>query len=114
MNESKSLYVNGELVCEEVGEANSLLRKVLGRMFTLSMPEEYALVFDFEELRPIPIHMVFVLYSLGVVWVEDGEVVNTKELAPWFGYHDGFGDMVIEVHPDKLDQIEAGDKIEIK
>lgn len=113
MDETESIYVNGELLCEDAEEATNIVQKAIGRMFTLSMPDELGLVFPFEDSDMVAIHMMFVFYELGAIWVDDGEVVEARKLRPWIGRHKEKSDTVIEAHPDKIDQVEAGDKIEI-
>lgn len=111
MSESNSLYVNDEVLCETVELADSFFKKATGRMFTPSMPKDLGLIFSFDDDSPVGVHMFFVFYHLGVIWVEDGEVVDTRKLPPWIGYHKTEADAVIEVHPDKIDQVSVGDEI---
>lgn len=114
MSDDKSIYVNEDLLCEDVKEATTLFQKALGRMFTTSIPEELGLVFPFDDSEPVAIHMLFVFYSLGAIWVDDNEVVAVRKLPPFIGRHSTTADTVIEVHPSKIDEVDVDDKIEIK
>lgn len=60
------------------------------------------------------IHMLFVFFDLGVIWVNDaGEVVDTVLAKPWrLSYVPAApARYVIEGHPDLLAQVKPGDHI---
>ncbi|NKQ35824.1 MAG: hypothetical protein HF973_09440 [Chloroflexi bacterium] len=60
------------------------------------------------------IHMFFVFFDLGVIWVNDaGEVVGTALAKPWRPSYvpPGPARYVIEGHPAVLDKVQAGDHI---
>jgi uncharacterized membrane protein (UPF0127 family) len=60
------------------------------------------------------IHMLFVFFDLGVVWVNDaGEVVDSVVAKPWrLSYTPKApARYVIEFHPSLLSQVKAGDHI---
>ena len=61
------------------------------------------------------IHMLFVSFDLGVIWVNDaGEVVDTVVAKPWkLSYvPQAPCRYVIEGHPKRLQGVEVGDHIE--
>ena len=61
------------------------------------------------------IHMLFVFFELGVIWVNDaGEVVDKVLAKPWrLSYTpQAPARYVIELHPSLLDEVKIGDYIE--
>lgn len=111
---TKSIYVEGDVLCENAEIADIFLEKSVGRMFTRNMPKDLGLVFKFDRVKPVSIHMGFVFYPLGVIWAENGEVVEVRKLQPWTGWNKERADMVIEVHPNKLEFVSVGDSIQVK
>jgi uncharacterized membrane protein (UPF0127 family) len=60
------------------------------------------------------IHMLFVFFDLGVLWVNDaGEIVDKTVARPWrLSYvPQAPARYVIEAHPDIVAQVSVGDKI---
>lgn len=110
---TKNYKTTRTVLCENIEVANNLFSQARGRMFTRSMPYELGLVFPLGEAQPVPVHMLFVPYSLGVIWVKDDIVVRTEILKPFTGYARQEADMLIEVHPNKMDSVRVGDTIEI-
>lgn len=111
---TKSIYIEEDVLCENAEIADTFLKKSVGRMFTSNMPENFGLVFKFDRVKLVSIHMGFVFYPLGVIWVKNGEVVEVRKLQPWTGWNKERADMVIEVHPDKLGSVSVGDSIQVK
>ncbi len=61
------------------------------------------------------IHMLFVFFDLGVIWVNDsGEIVDKVLAKPWrLSYvPQAPARYVIEGHPSLLEQVEVGDQIQ--
>lgn len=120
---TESIYISdpyGNSVClaNSVEYADTFISRLQGRMFTRSMPKDYALVFPYDtssEYLSDDFHvwMLFVPYDLGVVWVKDGVVTKTSILSAWIGSGSADADMIIEVHPDHLDQVSVGDHVTI-
>lgn len=90
--------------------------KFKGFMFRQSIAAEEALVFVYRRDNRIntSIHMFFVQFPLGVVWVnKQGVVVDLVEAQPWrpsYAPKDP-ASYVIELHPDKLKHIQVGDQL---
>lgn len=115
----------------EVETADSLVEQTRGLMFRDSLPHDYALVFRFEPgpvervLAALPapldrlaerarsrnVHMLFVSVPLDVVWVDGGEVVQVKTLAPWRGTGGAPADAVVELPAGAADGVEPGDRV---
>ncbi|MBE2199239.1 MAG: DUF192 domain-containing protein [Anaerolinea sp.] len=63
------------------------------------------------------IHMLFVFFDLGVIWVNDaGQVVDKTLAQPWrLSYApQAPARYVIEGHPDLLAQVQVGDVVEFE
>jgi uncharacterized membrane protein (UPF0127 family) len=61
------------------------------------------------------IHMLFVFFDLGVIWVnEGGEVVDTALARPWRLHYAPRAPAryVVEAHPDVISQVQIGDRIQ--
>ncbi|MDT8306936.1 MAG: DUF192 domain-containing protein [Anaerolineae bacterium] len=81
---------------------------------TLALDDGLVLVQSSESRINSAIHMLFVFFDLGVIWVDDaGAVVDTALARPWrLHYAPGApARYVVEAHPDVLDQVRVGDLI---
>jgi uncharacterized membrane protein (UPF0127 family) len=61
------------------------------------------------------IHMLFVFFDLGVIWVNGGgEVVDTKIAKAWRTFHapKAAARYVVEVHPNLLNQVRVGEHLQ--
>jgi uncharacterized membrane protein (UPF0127 family) len=121
------------VLATDVETADSLVAKTKGLMGRSSVPDDYALVFRFEpgplerlhERVPAPlsrltaganrrsIHMLFVRTPLDVLWIRDGEVVQTRTLAPWRGTGSAPGDTVVEMAGGAADGVAVGDRVRV-
>lgn len=106
----------------DVEVAQGLLEKARGLMFRSELPDDYAMVFRFDEPpwwtidrleRYRSIHMLFVTVPLDVLWLSDGEVVQAKTLAPWRGFGAAQADTVIELPAGAAEGIEVGDEVAV-
>ncbi|WP_406656328.1 DUF192 domain-containing protein [Methanolobus sp. ZRKC2] len=80
------LKSNGEYVATHVEFACSTFKQALGLMFRKDIPENYALVFVMKKCRKVSLHMLFVNFAIGVIFLdEDKRVVKLSELRPWTG-----------------------------
>lgn len=80
---------DGTVIASDVEMADSLFKKVTGVMFRRRLPPDFAMIFDMgREMRAdIAIHMVFVLVSIDVIYL-DGKrtIVDIRHrLHPWIG-----------------------------
>ncbi|MBN2111136.1 MAG: DUF192 domain-containing protein [Methanosarcinaceae archaeon] len=80
------LKSNGEYVATHVEFACSSFKQALGLMFRRTIPEDYALVFVMKKSRNVSLHMLFVNFPIGVIFLdEDRRIVKLSELKPWTG-----------------------------
>jgi uncharacterized membrane protein (UPF0127 family) len=106
---------DGEVVAREHGVAESFLSRARGMMFRRSFPKGEALVFEFGSERRVGIHMLFVAFSLDVVFLdEDGVVVSVRTLRPWIGYASERAATVVEFPAGAAEGVEEGDGLVIE
>ena len=98
---------------------DSFATKLRGFTFTSTLAEDEGLVLveNKDSKLNTSIHMLFVKFDLGVIWVNDaGEVVDTVLAKPWkLSYApQAPARYVIEGHPQLLEQVKIGDRITFK
>lgn len=84
---------------------------------TLSPGEGLVLVQPGESRVNSAIHMLFVFFDLGVLWVDDsGRVVDQVLARPWRLHYAPRlpARYVVESHPDILSRVQVGDVIHFK
>ncbi|WEL18288.1 Uncharacterized protein SVXHr_2131 [Halorhabdus sp. SVX81] len=101
-------------LASDVEVAEGLWAKFRGLRFRRSIPEHYALVFEFSHPGRRDIDMLFVRTPLDVLWLEDERVRQVKTLRPWIGFGLARADCVIELPPDAADGVEAGDRVVVE
>ena len=101
------------VLADDVEVADSFLSQARGLMFRRSVPDDYALVFRFEEPDSQSLHMAFVPFAIDAIWLVDGEGSKVKRLRPWIGLGWGTADTVIELPAGAADGVEPGDTVEI-
>lgn len=101
-------------LARNVEVANSILRQGLGLMFRRSIPDDYALVFPFDEEKPRRLHMLFVPFDIDAIWITDGRVQKMERLPSWTGHARGRGDTIIELPAGAGDGVQPGDLIEVE
>ncbi|HSH01110.1 MAG TPA: DUF192 domain-containing protein [Anaerolineae bacterium] len=106
----------GEVLLAEAKWCNSFMTKLRGFTFkkSLSETEGLVLVEKSDSKLATSIHMLFVNFDLGVIWVNSaGLVVHTVVAKPWkLSYAPPApARYVIEGHPVLLDKVAIGDKI---
>ncbi|TGC11038.1 DUF192 domain-containing protein [Methanolobus halotolerans] len=80
------LKSDGEYVSTHVEFACSTFKQALGLMFRKNIPEGYALVFVMKKSRKVSLHMLFVNFAIGVIFLdEDKKIVKISQLRPWAG-----------------------------
>jgi uncharacterized membrane protein (UPF0127 family) len=102
-----------ETLATEVETADSFLSQARGLMFRRSVPDDYALVFDFDEVGSRDVHMVFVPFPLDVLWLQDDEVQRKERLSPWTGLAKAEADRLIELPAGSAMQVEVGDAVRV-
>lgn len=98
---------------------NTFGSKLQGYMFkkTLSPQEALVLVEKSDNRLSTAIHMLFMNFDLGVLWVNSsGEVVDKTFAKRWKLQYTPAqpAQYVIEMHPSLLDVVKIGDHIEFK
>ncbi|MFB6307755.1 MAG: DUF192 domain-containing protein [Haloarculaceae archaeon] len=94
--------------------AETFREQTLGLMFRESVPEDFALVFEFGRAGWRSIHMLFVRMPLDVLWLVDGEVRQYKTLQPWRGIGLSKADTVVELPAGAAEGVTKGDRIRIE
>ena len=73
-----------------------------------------AMIFIFPYTKLLSFNMYDVIYPLGIIVLnEEKEIVHVGIMPPWTGGYSGFGKYVLEVHPDNIQNLKNGDKIEL-
>jgi uncharacterized membrane protein (UPF0127 family) len=90
--------------------------RLKGLMFVKSLPPMEGLLFVYgnESVIGTSIHMMFMRFTIGVVWLDSQGVVVDKTLAkPWrLSYApQKAAQYFIEANPDILDRVEIGDQL---
>jgi uncharacterized membrane protein (UPF0127 family) len=106
-----------EPLIQQAKWCTSFLCKLKGFMFRRSIEQDEALIFVHRRDNRIntSIHMFFVPFDLGVIWVnKTGKVVDLVCAKPWRPSYAPKepASYVIELHPDKLGSVAIGDSIE--
>ena len=95
----------------EVAIAQSRFKQARGLMFRRSIPDDYALVFPFEDAGPRTLHMLFVPFAIDALWLEDDRVTAVKHLAPFVGIGRGVADTVVELPAGAAAAVAVGDEV---
>lgn len=101
-------------IATDVDVAESIVRKGIGLMFRRSIPDDYALVFQFDAAKTRRLHMLFVPFDVDAIWVVDGRVEETKRLSAWTGRGTARADTVVELPAGAAAGVEPGDRIQIE
>lgn len=102
-----------ETLATRVDVADGLLSRARGLMFRRSIPEDYALVFEFGGVATRSVHMMFVPFPIDVVWLIDGEVQQVGTLSAWTGLAKERAETFIELPVGAADDVSVGDEIEL-
>ncbi|MDD5370001.1 MAG: DUF192 domain-containing protein [Anaerolineaceae bacterium] len=99
-----------------VGYANSFISRLRGLMFTRQLPRDAGLLLvqDRENRVEAAIHMFFVGYNLGTVWLNTaGEVVDRCLARAWRPFYMPSRPALytLEIHPDRLSEFKPGDQV---
>ncbi|MFC5970756.1 DUF192 domain-containing protein [Halomarina salina] len=105
------VHESGRVLASEVETADSFLSQARGLMFRRSIPDDYALVFRFDDQGPRDLHMVFVPFAIDACWLCDGVVQQVSRLRAWRGYGKHVADTVVEAPAGTFDDVEAGDRL---
>lgn len=112
------VHESGQVLATDIELATppSILTQDTSVMGWRSMPEEFALAFQFEEQRSRPVRMPFVFVALDVCWIRDGIVEATSTLRPLIGHGRAVADTVLEFPAGTLDEngVTTNDRIEMR
>jgi uncharacterized membrane protein (UPF0127 family) len=91
--------------------------KLLGLMFRLRLAEDEGALLIYERPSKVEtsIHMFFVPFPLGVFWLDaKGTVVDQVRALPWRPFYASGvpANYVLELHPDALNKLRIGDRVE--
>lgn len=101
---------DGETLADDVEVADGFVSRAVGLMFRRSVPDGYALVFEFSRERRVGLHMLFVPFPIDAVFLDpDGRVVSLRRLRPWLGYASERAETVVELPAGAADGIKEGD-----
>ncbi len=96
---------------------SSFFEKFRGLMFrkTLAFDEGIMLVDKSESVTNSSIHMFFMKFDLGIIWLNEKKQVVDKNMA--FKWHPFYASKVparytLEIHPTRLDEFQPGDQVE--
>ncbi|WP_049907536.1 DUF192 domain-containing protein [Haloferax elongans] len=101
-------------LASDVETADSFLTKARGLMFRRTIPDDYALVFRFDDVDRHSLHMVFVPFDIDALWLVGGEVAKKKRLSAWTGIGFGMADTIVELPAGAADDVEEGDLVEVE
>lgn len=107
---------SGRVLLAGVRWCDSFATKLRGFMFKGSLAEDEALVLVEKKDNRVnsSIHMLFVNFPLGIVWVNDaGEIVETLVARPWRLSYVPTRPVryTLECHPDILKRFRVGDRV---
>ncbi|MCA9972084.1 MAG: DUF192 domain-containing protein [Anaerolineales bacterium] len=107
---------NGRLLLPHARWCDSFGSKLRGFTFRRSLaPDDGLVLVETRDSRvTTAIHMLFVFFDLGVIWVNDaGHVVDKTLARPWrLSYApQAPARYVVELHPTLLPQVQIGDRI---
>lgn len=105
---------DGSPLATDVDVADSTLSRARGLMFRRSVPDDYALVFTFDDVGRRDVHMLFVPFALDALWLVDGEVEAKKRLRPWVGLGVARADTLVELPAGAADDVEVGDAVVVE
>ncbi|MFB6073267.1 MAG: DUF192 domain-containing protein [Halobacterium sp.] len=94
-----------------VDTADSFLVQARGLMFRRSIPDDYALVFDFADAASRDAHMVFVPFDIDALWVENEEVQHATTLSAWTGRDEARCDTLVELPAGAASDVRVGDRV---
>lgn len=106
----------GKQIAERVVLCDTFWKKFRGLMFhrSLDPDEAYVFVGRAESIAEATIHMFFVFFDIGVLWLDRQRRVVDQTLArPFRPYYAprAPAQYFVECAPSALDQVEAGDRL---
>lgn len=98
------------------GYCASFLCRLKGLMFRRNIPNDWGLLLAYQKdsKRDTAIHMLFVPFDLGVVWINKaGEVVDIAVAKKWIGIKTPKKPAcyILEIVPQRITEFKIGDKV---
>ena len=108
-------HLENDLINAEKG--GSFWKRLRGLMFTAPIPysDGLLMVGERENRMDAAIHMFFVNYNLGIIWMDrQKKVVDTCLALSWHPFYmpGKPAKYILEVHPGQLKHIHIGDQLE--
>lgn len=100
---------DARVLATQVDLADSIVSQTLGLMFRRSIPDDYALAFQFGSAKPRDLHMLFVFFPIDAVWIADGVVQRVETLRPWRSFARAEADLIVELPAGTAAAVEPGD-----
>ena len=100
-------------IASDVEVADSFLSKSRGLMFRRRISDDYALVFEFDDVDRRSLHMLFVPFDIDALWLVGEEVTKKKRLSGWTGIGFGLADRIVELPAGAADGVERGDTVRV-
>lgn len=118
MSKIKQVVISNknQILLAQAKWCNDFMSNLRGFTFKrdLTTTEGLVLVQKSDSIANTSIHMLFVFFDLGVIWVNDaGQVVDTVVAKAWRPFYAPSvpARYTIECHPNLLSQVEIGDQI---
>ena len=117
------------VLASDVDIAEGFVQTSKGLMFRSSIPEAYALVFEFDPPEGLAaklpfagddavarriIHMLFVRMPIDVLWLQGETVAQVSTLRPWIGIGMAKADRIVELPAGAAEGVEAGDTVVVE
>jgi len=97
----------------DVETADGFLTRARGLMFRRSVPDDYALVFRFDDASRRSLHMVFVPFPIDALFLVDDEVRSVTRLDAWTGLAWGEADTVVELPAGAAADVSESDTVSL-
>lgn len=106
----------GQIILARTRWCASFWSKFRGLQFVFHLPEDEGLLFvsDAESRTATSIHMFFMFFSIGVVWLDrQGKVVDMCYAKPWRPMYVSKkpAQYFIEANPSILERVKIGDRL---
>ncbi|QLK26428.1 DUF192 domain-containing protein [Natrinema zhouii] len=100
-----------EILATAVDLADSIVSQTRGLMFRRSVPDDYALAFQFDSTKTRDLHMLFVFFPIDAVWIVDGVVQRVETLRPWRSFAREKANLIVELPAGTAADVEPGDRL---
>lgn len=113
---SKTIFNPTTNTTLQVEIADTFFSKLAGLMFRKSIPIDSCLILSerYESIINTSIHMLFMRFDIGVLWLsKDLTIVDKKFAKKWrLAYFSRLpAQHVVELHPNQLEKFSTGDKV---